>query len=309
MKFIYFLIGIILLHSCEKKSLNEKEILKIIHSNEGYENRNLKKDFFTGDEFIDSIKTFRKTITEENFKPIYEADFNNDGKKDYLVNLSYPKISNENDVVKIHISEDNNNPVILLSKDKDYEILNPGKSHVYEIIASKIIQFKNQSLIKLINYNKNFDGLNQVFQYDTLMIKNNELIEYTNNIKKHKIEKIVFTQNGGYAPGVIYQLSLSNDSLTFTSNYYKNFKGEYKSYNNNPFKKFESYLNEVDFSNLKNNYHLPCADCSSIETKIVFDNGKTKRIYDYGEKGSLVLIKLYEEIEKTVVKEKWTIVK
>ena len=35
----------------------------------------------------------------------------------------------------------------------------------------------------------------------------------------------------------------------------------------------------------------------------MFDNGKRKKIYDYGEKGTLCLLKLYEEMEGIANKE------
>ncbi|WP_312075881.1 hypothetical protein [Chryseobacterium sp.] len=305
MKFIYFLTGIILLQSCEKKSLNEKEILEIIHSNKGYENMNLKKDFFTGDVFIDTLKTFRKILNEENFKPIYEADFNNDGKKDYLVNLAYLKISNENDVIKIHISEDNHSTAFLLSENKGYKLLNPGKSQVYEIITSKIIHIKNQPLIKLICYNKKFDGTNKIFEFGTLTIKNNELVEYTDNIKKHNIEKIVFTQNGGYSPSRIYQLTLTENSTKLHSDYYKNLEGDFSGKHYNEFQKLSKYLNDIDFPKLSARYSDGCCDHSSVETEIVYNNGKSKKIFDYGEKGTLGLVKFYEMIKKIAETENW----
>lgn len=65
------------------------------------------EDFFTGDEFVDSTKTFKKILNDENFKSIYEADFNKYGKKDYLVNLAYKKSFENNDVVKNYIGKDN----------------------------------------------------------------------------------------------------------------------------------------------------------------------------------------------------------
>lgn len=137
MKFIYFLIGIFLLLSCEKKNLNKNEILEIIHSHEDYNNQELKTDFSYGDDFIDTQEIFKKTIKKENFKSIYEADFNNDGKMDYLVNLSYPK-AKDNEIVKIFFNEDNFSTAILLSGNKDYQLLNPGKSDVYGIISAKM---------------------------------------------------------------------------------------------------------------------------------------------------------------------------
>ena len=188
MKLIYLLIGIFLLLSCEKKELNESEIMEIIHSHKGYENLELKRDFFYGADFIDSIKTFKKIIAKECFKSIYEADFNDDGKLDYLVNLNYPKPS-VNDVVKIFISEDYHNTVILLSSNSDYLLLNPGKGRVYDIISAKIISYKNQNLIKLVNFKTHIVNKNDLIKYDTLMIKNNEFTEYTKFDKNSLLKK------------------------------------------------------------------------------------------------------------------------
>lgn len=284
MKLIHILIVLLFLQSCEKKELNEDEILEIICSNEGYENMNLKKDFLTGNEFIDSLKAFRKILNEENFKPIYEADFNNDGKKDYLVNLAYPIVSDINNIVKPRISEHNYNSALLISDNDGYKVLNPGEGKVYEIIASKTIKLKNQPLIKLISYNKGFDNSFHVFAIDTLMIKNNILTEYYANNKKHKVDKIIFTQNEGYSPVRIYQLILTKDSVILHSDNYKNLKGNYSGDNNSGFQKLANHLNEINFLKLREKSLFPCCNESSVETEIFFDNGKSKKIHDYNAK-------------------------
>ena len=304
MKFIYFLIGIIFLQSCDKKELDENKILEIIHSQEGYENLELKKDFLTGEDFIDSIKSFRKIIAKENFKSIYEADFNNDGKLDYLVNLTYPK-TQENDVIEIFIVEDSNHSVLLLSSDNGYQLLNPGKHNIYNIFSAKIISHKEQPIIKLVNFKRHIEKKDNLIQYDTLMIKNNQLTEYTKSIKHYHIEKIIFKQNGGYAPGIKYQLTLTADSITLRSNFYKNLKGKYIGNNNSNFKILAKHLNEINFNSLSNHYSIDCSDCSSTETEIIFDNGKRKKIYDYGEKGSLGLVRFHGKINQMMTSQKW----
>lgn len=304
MKLIYILIGIFLLHSCEKTALNESEILEIIHSHKGYENSELKKDFSYGADFIDSIKTFRETIKKENFKPIYEADFNSDGKKDYLVNLSYTK-AKDDIVVKILMNEDNYHTVLLLSSIKGYKLLNPGQGNVYDIFSAKTISHKNQNLIKLVNFKRQIDNRNDIIQYDTLMVKNNQLIEFISSISKHHIEKIIFTQIGGYAPGIEYQLTLNKDSIILQSNFYKNLKGKYAVNNSLNYEKISKYLNDINFSKLKDHYTFGCNDCSAIENKIFYDSGKIKVIYDYGQKGTLSLVKFYEKIDFIMSEEKW----
>ncbi|MBW8522950.1 hypothetical protein K0U91_15685 [Chryseobacterium chendengshani] len=304
MKFIILLIGTILLQSCEKKKLNEKEILEIIHSHEEYKDLELKTAFSYGYDYIDSIKSLREIINKESFNSIYEADFNHDSKKDYLVNLSYPKSKNENDIVQIFIEDDHKNTLVILSSKRGYQILNPGKQKIYDIISAKIIRHKNRDLIKLLSFKKHIDNKNDILKYDTLMIKNNQLTEFTST-NYHHIEKIVFNQNGGYAPGRIYSLTLKKDSTILHSYYYKNLKGNYFGRDNLSFKNLSKYLNDINFSNLKNRYSIDCKDCSSIEIEIIFDNGKTTNIYDYGEKGTLGLTKFYGKIDTIMDKQKW----
>lgn len=305
MKFIILLIGIIALQSCEKKSLNEKEILEIIHSNEEYKNLELKTDFSYGYDYIDSIKSFKKTVDREDFKPYHETDFNYDGKKDYLVNLRYPVSNNDDNVVRILAEDDYKNTLVILSSTNGYQLLNPGKQKVHNIISAKTMYYKGQNLIKLINFKKHIKNRDDMLQYDTLMIKNNELTEFTISTNNHHIEKITFTQNDGYTPGRIYNLTFKKDSIFLQSDFYKNLKGKYIGVDSSIFKNLSKYLNEINFSDLKDNYSIECSDCSSVETEIIFNNGKSKKIYDYGEKGTLSLLKFYEKIDKIINDQKW----
>ncbi|MCE3076141.1 DUF6438 domain-containing protein [Chryseobacterium gwangjuense] len=303
-KIIYLLIGIFLLQSCEKKELSESEILDIIHSQEGYENLHLKADFLTGNTLVDSTNKIKKVLNDENFKSIYEADFNNDGKIDYLVNLSYKKSLDSNDVIKNYIAKDNYQTIVLLSRDKGYTFLNPGKGNIYQIVAAKIIQYKNQPFIKMIRYHTDFDSSTEIFDVDTLMIKNNELMEYYSKIKKHKIKKIIFTQNKLFSTKKIYRLTLTEDSLLLNSDHYKNLRGNFSGEGYAGFQKLANDLNEVNFSKINDRYPF-WSDDFFVATEITFDNGKSKEIYDYNGKRYLWLINFYEKIDTLMAKQKW----
>ncbi|WP_373709525.1 hypothetical protein [Kaistella sp.] len=310
MKFIILFLGLFLILSCEKKDLTDQQILEIIYADKNYEDLVLKTDFWTGENFIDSIKSFRKIIAKENLKPIYKADFNQDGKQDYLVNLEYKKDSlNANLVRFIDEEGDTWNCVILLSSLNGYKIVNPGRKGVYGIFAAKTINYNDQNLIKLLNFRIEFDDKNDVLKYDTLMIRNNELTEFVKTKSNQQISEIIFTQFGGYSPGVYYTLSLKKDSTLLNSRFYKKLDGKYFGNNNQNFKNFSSYLNNIDFKNLQDRYSDGCCDHSAIETKIVYANGKTKTIYDYGERGSLGLVKFYAAVRAIMEKEKWQKIK
>ncbi|MGS0747140.1 DUF6438 domain-containing protein [Halpernia sp. GG3] len=305
LKYILLFFGLFLLNSCEKKTLNEKEILELIHSKEGYKSMQLRTDFSYGENFIDSIKSFRKIVNKENFKPLYEADFNNDGKQDYLLNLDIAKSDNTDVIIKPYFSEDSKNCLILLSNKNGYQFLNPGKKRVYAILSAKIINFKGQNLIKLLNFKTRFDDRSDMLKNDTLMIKNNQLTEFVKPHQNHKIEKIIFTQISGYAPGITYKLTLKKDSTVLLSNYYERFKGNYSSNNFSNFPKLSKYFNEINFTNLKDKYLSTAFDSPTKNTKIFYDNGEVKIINDYNERGTLGLVNFYEKMDSLMAKQNW----
>lgn len=306
MKYIFLFVSLFLILSCEKKDLTDKEILEIIHADKNYQDLQLKSDFLTGENFIDSIKSFRKIVSQENLRSIYKADLNNDGKLDYLVNLKYKKGDTVQNIIRISDEIDGNrNCVVVLSSKTGYEVLNAAKGNVYDIYSSKIVNFKGQNLIKVLNFKPRFDDLNNILQFDTLLVRNNQLTEFVNKRSNNNISEIKFTQFGGYAPGVYYTLSLKNDSTILDSKFYKKLDGNFIASNKQDFENLALYLNNIDFKNLKDKYFIECSDCSAIETKIVYDNGKVKTIYDYGERGSLGLVKFYDSIHAIMEKHKW----
>lgn len=304
MKFIILFLGLFLILSCEKKDLTDQQILEIIYADKNYKDLVLKTDFWTGENFIDSIKSFRKIIAKENLKPIYKADFNQDGKQDYLVNLEYKKDSTNQNLVRF-IDDDSENCVVLLSSSSGYKILNAGKNRVYDIFSAKIINYKDKNLIKVLNFKPRFDDLNDILKFDTLMIRNNELTEFVKTENNHLISEIIFTQFGGYVPGVNYTLSLKKDSIILNSKFYKNLEGNFFGNNKQDFENLASYLNNIDFKNLQDKYFIECHDCPATEIKVVYDSGKIKTIYDYGERGSLGLVKFYAAVEAVIEKQKW----
>ncbi|MEC5156250.1 DUF6438 domain-containing protein [Chryseobacterium sp. MP_3.2] len=305
MKYIFLFFVLFLSLSCTKNDLTDKEILEIIHSDENYNSLQLRSNFIYGEDFIDSIKSFKKIITKENPQSIFKADLNGDEKQDYLVNLEYEKDTLNQVVMKPFVDEHSKNCVILLSSPTGYRILNAGKKRVYNIFSAKIINYKGQNLIKLLNFKAEFMDKNNILKFDTLMVKNNQLTEFVKIRSNNNVSKITFTQFGGYAPGIYYTLSLKRDSIILNSKLYKKLDGKYLGNNKLDFENLALYLNNLDFKNLKDRYAINCSDCPAREIKIVYDSGKSKTVYDYGEKGSLGLLKFYDAIKVIMEKQKW----
>ncbi|SEG55310.1 hypothetical protein SAMN05421847_2694 [Halpernia humi] len=305
LKYILLFFGLVLLSSCEKKTLNEKEILELIHLQTGFESMELGTDFNSSDNFIDSIKTFRKIIEKEHFKAIYKADFNNDGKEDYLINFHYQKKDKDNGIPVRILFNDIKTCALLLSNNDGYKLLNPGKRKVYDIFSSKIINYKNQNLIKLISFKRSLDDRNDILRSDTLMIKNNQLTEFVKPHQNHKIDKIIYTLIGGYVPTTTYNLTFKKDSVFFSTKFYKKFDGKYFTTNFKNFPQLSNDLNEIDFKNLSDHYAVNGNDLPTKKIEIFFDGGKIKTISDFGERGTLGLVNFYEKIDSLMAKQNW----
>ena len=136
------------------------------------------------------------------------------------------------------------------------------------------------------------------------MIKNNELMEYYSHSKKHKIEKIIFTQNKLFTTTKIYRLTLTQDSLLLNSDHYKNLRGYFSVDGYSGFQKLANDLNEVNFSKINEKYPFS-SDDFYVATEIVFDNGKSKKIYDYNGKRYLWLMNFYGKIDTIMSNQKW----
>ena len=300
----FFLIFAIFLFltSCEKKSLSENEILEIIHNQKGFGSMVIGNDFTSGGDLVDSVK---KIIEKEQFKPIYEADFNNDGKTDYLVNLKDKKLENGEERIIKYYEDDSDRCVLILSGSDKYNFLNVGKKRVYDILSGRIINFRSKNLIKLLNFKRRFNDEKDILRSDTLMIKNNVLTEFVLPHKTHSIDKIIFRKIAGYAPATIYELTLKKDSLILNSKYYEKFRGKFFLKENSDFSKIAHYLNEINFTKLKDKYFTTSSDSPAIKTNIFYDNGKIKTIYDYGEKGTLSLVNFYEKMDTLTKSKKW----
>lgn len=227
---------------------------------------------------------------------------------DYSINLRYAE-TEKDDIIKVFFDADFFNSFLLLSGTEDYQLLNLGKGKVYDIVGAKIISHKNKNLIQLLSFKTSIVNKDDILKSDTLMIKDNQLTEFTEPKNQHKIEKIIFTQIGGYAPGTEYQLTVQRDSIILKSDYFKNLKGTYFGIADSGFEHLSHDLNDINFNELQDHFSTESNDCPAIQTQIIFNNGKVKTIYDYGERGTLGLAKFYEKIDYLMNHQKWTKIK
>ncbi len=301
MKYLLITISLLSLLSCGNKTLTENDIQKILDSSKIYNEYTLKKDFKIDyiDNKIDSA-SINNIILKENYKSYYIADFNEDGYKDYLLNLDL-KPQKDSSSILIQPIDEYKNLVILLSKNrKEFDLIDFDNKRVYyDIIGTKA--FKNS--FEIMRLNPNFYEFNEnAFEKINLEIKDKKICEISEN-KNLPITKIVLKDINGWT-GENYTIELKKDSIILNSKFHNKLNGKYFTKNNQEFKNLSKYLNEIGFSDLNDKYSIMCSDCGAKEVTIFYGEGSKKTIYDYGERANLNLARFYDKIDKIIDQEK-----
>lgn len=70
------------------------------------------------------------------------------------------------------------------------------------------------------------------------------------------------------------------------------------------FQKLANDLNEVDFMKISERYPFSNDDFF-VATEVMFENGKSKKLYGYNGKRYLWLVNFYENADYLVTQQKW----
>ncbi len=136
----------------------------------------------------------------------------------------------------------------------------------------------------------------------TLIYMFGDFIELNKKQKMYNIEKIEYqtTRCFGTCPQFNIVIDKSKNA-TFDAQHYnikdksgKEIKGKYKAtIKDKDFDEIVNLLNDIDFPNLKDNYTIGRKDYQASFLTIIYDNGKVKKIRDYGLSGTTGLKNLY----------------
>lgn len=301
MKYLLITISLLSLASCENKTLTENDIQKILDSSKIYNEYTLKKDFKIDyiDNKIDST-SINDIILKENYKSYYIADFNEDGYKDYLLNLDLKPQKDFSSILIQPIDEYKNLAILLSKNRKDFDLIDFDNKRVYyDIIGTKA--FKKS--FEIMRFKPHFYEFNKnAFEKINLEIKDKKICEISEN-KNLPITKIVLKDINGWT-GENYTIELKKDSIILNSKFYNKLNGKYFTKNNQEFQNLSKYLNEIGFSDLNDKYSIMCSDCGAKEVTIFYGEGSKKTIYDYGERANLNLARFYGKIDKIIAQEK-----
>ncbi len=185
-----------------------------------------------------------------------------------------------------------------------FKLIRLGYNSINKCELINPIIYNNQSLIVFHSYRdekKNWRSVIRVPRTDTLIYKFDNFVEYNKEPADYKIDSIEFSRPGfslasGYGLTINH---LGNATCTITNDGTKTtYSGLLKE------KDLEEIYNLVEFLNVKklaNNW----SDDISCQTNIMFSDGTTKNIGDYGQQGTFGLKALYDKLFALTGKEHW----
>lgn len=226
----------------------------------------------------EQLEKFSKTNKSE---PYYKGDFDGNGFRDLFVTGNFSE--NENfmySFVFMNYGKDSINTIWL-------------KDHQYVFIP-RVTKHVNQDFLEI--YSNDFLlGL----RHDKLIFKYGGFINFNNKPGKYHIEKIEFTTydiRGEFE--VVVDRSLSVPIKNIQGYYDENIikKSKIKLATKDHAEIF-NMLNYMDFPKLKDSLHISGTDQPFCNLKITYDNGKVKKIFDYGMEENFSLKNLYTKLE------------
>ncbi len=248
----------------------------------------------------------KKVCDSLKIKAWQKGDFNNDGNSDILFSAR-----NGNNYFVLCIITEGKNKYEIIPITRELSSYSQGSCAVvhYSNLKTSIDYYYFRSV-----YDPKNTYPKPAFIKTQLVYEYGDFIEVNNNPYQHAIEKIIFTQSKGNFESPAYNLSITNDKSAiwaWDSKYYnvvkgKEVKGSYETklinYN---YSYLIQLLNYIDFENLDNNYSVPWTDDLSCVIMITYDNGKVKRISDYGCMGTFGLQRTYKILFKLWDTQDW----
>jgi hypothetical protein len=163
---------------------------------------------------------------------------------------------------------------------------------------AEMIMLKNTPLLLFKRLEGSDEDTNFSPRTDTMVFKFDALIKYNAWPDTIKIEEINFSSDGGYG-GPIFEMKIdSNRRLTYKRHDYEvGWTDFYTTVDKALFDKLIGTINYLKITSLKDSYAIENAvDFAAYTLEIKFNNGKIKKIYDYGIVGTSGLICLYNQL-------------
>jgi len=259
----------------------------------------------------DSIINFNPVFSSSNCpqlaacanitKTFLKADFDNNGYNDLLVisRFEYFEI----------------NLFTIFGFKDGFKIKPFTNGNIWDCKYPELTAIDNLPAINIFSYERSNVG-NSIILKTKLIYKYGNFIEYNSKPKNHKIQKILVEVSPcmGKCPNFKLDIDADGnanlDAIAYNYVNYPNLLNEIKGkfttkIRTEQFNELITLLNYLDFENLKDKYSVGSTDDATIDIKIIYDNGREKRIHDYGLMGTHGLDRLYHMIKELRFNQDW----
>lgn len=270
-----------------------------LNTDEDVENFMHKHDKKFKDFYVASIKTlYYDTIQQKiadslGVHPWQKVDFDKNGITDMLV---YGMWDSRNYLIAV-IDE---------GKDFVFRSLNRG---FFDNVYFPVVTTIDKQVFLVLNKGCEFCRNNErkIISTDTLIYKYGDFIEPNFKSSTYKIEKVEFSTTMCFGTCPVFELEINSDRTSkYNATQYNDKTGKFKTtIDTANFNLIISLLNYIDFPNLKDDYSVNWTDDQSCTLTILYDNGKTKKILDYGEIGTNGLRIIYNKLFALRKNQKW----
>jgi hypothetical protein len=133
--------------------------------------------------------------------------------------------------------------------------------------------------------------------HKTLIYKFGDFVEINDSPKTHRIEEIEYKTSGCFGTCPIFELTIDSNHqavykpIAFNKKKKGTFKGTIRSFE---YDELVGLLNYIDFADLRDSYSVNWTDDQSSFLSITYDDGKVKKINDYGLIGTFGLSRVYK---------------
>ncbi|NMH27917.1 DUF6438 domain-containing protein [Flavobacterium silvaticum] len=262
----------------------------------------------------DSISDFRLKYESAGYCPVLadsahmdknflKADFDNNGYNDLLVVARY---------------KDYSLSLFTVFGYKDaYRVKSMTDGSMDDCRYPQLVAIDGLPALNLFFYERN-SLTDRGIQKKKLVYKYGGFIEYNPNPKKHRIQKILIQVWPCFGKCPFFKMELNADKSAcleaINYNYkvikFPEFSGEIRgvfttNIKDKDFGGFIDLVNYLDFENLREEYTVMYSDAASVDIEITYDDGKVKKIHDYGTVGTYGLIRLYQITEELRFNQDW----
>lgn len=142
---------------------------------------------------------------------------------------------------------------------------------------------------------------------DTLVFKFDDFYEYNSNPKPLPVREIRFSTSQCFGTCPVFELTIKPDGAAeYHAIQYCGKRGSFKTVLDTVIlHKLLETIDYIEWASLKDEYSVNWTDDQTATLEIIFSNGQTKKISDYGMIGTFGLQHLYEQLFAIRKTQKW----